>query len=142
LVGDAPVVDTGFGVVSKNLTKGLNKFGYEIDVLGINFYGEPYDHKEFPYNIWPTDKGPIENVYGYNKLWYVAQKISPDLIIFLNDPWIIDEYIKRKPQNFNPLCKIIAYYPTDAAPLRPEWAQMLTGLDAQVCTHTMQRRWS
>lgn len=132
-VGDSPTIETGFGVVTKNLTTRLARMGHEIDILGINFFGNPYDHKEFPFNIWPTDKGSVENVYGYNKLWWLADKIKPDVIFFLNDPWIINSYMERKPQGFNPLCKFVAYYPTDAAPIMPEWAKVLGGFDAQIC---------
>jgi glycosyltransferase involved in cell wall biosynthesis len=131
--GDSPTVETGFGVVSKNILKGLQAKGHQISVLGINEYGNPYDHREFPYDIWPCDKGGPEQIYGYKKLWWVAAKVQPDLIFFLNDPWIIDMYLQNKPKDFPATTKIMAYFPTDAEPLKPEWANMLSRLDAQVC---------
>jgi len=107
--------------------------GHEITVLGINFFGTPYDHKEFPFDIWPTDKGSLDNAYGYQKLWWIVEKVQPDLLFFLNDPWIIHTYMKNKPEGKFPYLKYMAYFPTDASPIRPEWAEMLSGFDAQVC---------
>lgn len=133
--GDAPVVDTGFGVVAKNLLNRLAKMGHEIYALGINFYGDPYDQKEFPYPIWPCDKGAPDQIYGYAKFWAIAEKVQPDVIFLLNDPWVIERLLEYKPKNWSgeKTVKMVAYYPTDAEPLQPQWAEMLRKFDAQVC---------
>ena len=129
--GDSPIISTGFGIVSKNILAGLQKLGHEIHVLGINWYGNPYDHKEFPYEMWPCDKGPIEVVYGYSKLWWIANQVKPDLIFFLNDPWVIQKYIEHRPPDTNPYLHYMAYFPLDSGPLKPAWAKILTDMDAQ-----------
>lgn len=131
-VGDSPTVNTGFGIVSRRILKELSKYGHEIVVLGINHYGEPFDWKEYPYKIYPCQPGGMAEMYGYNKLWPIVEFEKPDLLFFLNDPWMIDDYMKRKPKEF-PYMKTMAYFPTDAAPLKPEWAKMLSKFDAQVC---------
>lgn len=130
--GDSPTVHTGFGIVAKNLLLRLRAMGHEIVVLGINHYGDPYDPKEFPFPIYPVDKGSIENMYGYHKFWPIYQAVKPDLIFFVNDPWIINEYMIRKPDTVEKP-KIVAYYPTDAGPIKKSWMDLLNGLDAQVC---------
>ncbi len=65
---DSPTVATGFAQVSRNVLKELHKTGrYEIDMIGINFYGE-YDRAKF------------EKDYGFlNKLVPAQQMGSPDL---------------------------------------------------------------
>jgi glycosyltransferase involved in cell wall biosynthesis len=141
-VGDSPTVPTGFGQVSKNLLGRFIERGYEVEVMGINSFGEPYDRKQFPYNIWPCDKGPIEALYGYAKMWHIAAKVRPDIIFFLNDPWVIERYLDHKPENFaDAHVKYVAYYPIDSGPLKPHWAKMLTEkFDAQVCySHFAER---
>jgi glycosyltransferase involved in cell wall biosynthesis len=139
-VGDSPTVGTGFGVVSKNILKELQKYGHDISVLGVNFFGDPYDTKEFPYQIFPCDKGNIDLLYGYAKLWYVAKKIKPDLLFFLNDPWVIQKYLDYRPSDI-PYMKYLGYYPTDSAPLKPEWVKMLnTEMDVQVCYSNFAER--
>lgn len=131
-VGDSPTVNTGFGIVAKNLLSRLYKEGHELIALGINHYGDPYDPKLYPYPIYPVDKGSIEAMYGYHKLWPMVDAIKPDIIFFINDPWIINEYIQRKPEHI-PMPKTVGYYPTDAGPIKKIWMNMLNGLDAQVC---------
>lgn len=131
--GDAPMVDTGFGVVSKNILKRLHEKGHEIAVLGINWFGDPYDTEEYPYEIYPVDKGSIDNLYAYGKLWWIEQQFQPDLIFFLNDPWVIQKYLSVRPKSIrSEYQKIIAYYPTDAGPMQEDWVEMLNGFDAQI----------
>jgi glycosyltransferase involved in cell wall biosynthesis len=109
--------------------------GHKICVLGINSFGEPYNQKEYPYPIWGGDKGGPEQIYGYNKLWPIEESFQPDIIFFLNDPWVIDEYMKRVPPNWPraKVTKFVAYYPTDAGPMHKEWLDLLGRFDAQVC---------
>lgn len=130
--GDSPTVHTGFGVVSKNLLTRWEKLGHEIVVLGINHYGDPYNQKEFPFPIYPCDKGNMDMVYGYAKFWRIEQEFKPDIIFLLNDPWVIEKLYEFKPQGYKPEAKIIAYYPTDSAPLQESWLNLLNSFDAQV----------
>lgn len=132
--GDSPTVDTGFGVVAKNLLPGLRELGHEIVVLGINEYGDnPRRIAEFDFTIYPCDKGGPEQVYGIRKFWPIVEAEKPDVIFMLNDPWIIKDIMGIKPPNVSPYIKYVAYYPTDAAPLKPEWLETLNSFDAQVC---------
>lgn len=137
--GDSPTVDTGFGVVAKNLLPRLQAMGHELYVLGINFYGEPYDHTEFTFPIWPVDKGSLDMMYGYQKFWYLEDQIKPDLIFLLNDPWCIEKLMSMKPET-DRYQKIMAYYPTDGGPLKKSWVKMLNEFDAQVCYSNFAER--
>lgn len=133
-VGDSPTVDTGFGVVSKNLLTRWQKMGHRIAILGINEYGDnPRKVQEFPFPIYPCEKGGPEQVYGMHKVWNIANAEQPDIVFFLNDPWLIKTYMDLKPPGMLPYSKTVAYYPTDAAPLKPEWHETLNSLAAQVC---------
>jgi glycosyltransferase involved in cell wall biosynthesis len=131
-VGDSPTVDTGFGIVTNNILKELKKYGHEIVVLGINTFGDPYDQRLYPYKIYPCQPGGTEQLYGLSKLWPIVEFEQPDLLFFLNDPWLIEDYLKRKPKNY-PYMKTMAYFPTDAGPIKPQWVEMLSEFDAQVC---------
>lgn len=132
--GDTPTVSTGFGVVAENLLLELKKLGHDITILGVNHNGEPYDQRRFPYKIYPCDKGSIEAVYGYRKLWWLASIVEPDLIFFLNDPWVIDKYMQYKPSDFPETVKFLAYYPIDGGPMRKKWMELLEkDFSAQVC---------
>ena len=134
-VGDSPTVDTGFGVVSKNILSRLEKMGHEIVVLGINEYGDnPRRLKEWSqFTIYPCDKGGPEQVYGFHKLWPIVKAENPDVLFLLNDPWLIKNYMDLRPPDASRYLKYIAYYPTDAPPLKKAWLDVLNSLDAQVC---------
>jgi glycosyltransferase involved in cell wall biosynthesis len=139
--GDSPTVDTGFGVVAKNLLTRLEKMGHEIYAMGINHYGDnPHDIKQFNFPIWPVDKGSLDMMYGYQKFWFIEEQVKPDLIFFLNDPWVIEKYLSMRPATPDRYTKMIAYYPTDAGPMKPEWVKMLGELDAQVCYSNFAER--
>lgn len=131
--GDSPTVNTGFGIVSKNILNRLHAMGHEIIVLGVNHYGYPYDQTKFPYQIFPCDHGGPEQVFGFHKLWSIYQTFQPDVVFFLNDPWLIHSYMEAKPEQILPHTKILGYYPTDSGPLKPAWIKTLNALDAQIC---------
>ena len=132
--GDSPSVDTGFGVVAKNLLTRFKTLGHEIVVLGINEYGSnPRKTAQFDFPIYPCDKGGPEQVYGFHKMWPIIEAEKPDLIFLLNDPWLIKNYMDLRPPDASKYLKYVAYYPTDAAPLKPEWLKTLNDFDAQVC---------
>jgi glycosyltransferase involved in cell wall biosynthesis len=132
---DSPTVSTGFGVVSKNLLRGFHNLGHDIAVLGINEYGfAPRETAKFPFPIYPCTPGGPEQVYGLNKLWSIIDYEKPDILFMLNDPWLIKNAIDVKPEGMRtPFLKTVGYYPTDAAPLKPDWLRTLNSLDAQVC---------
>ena len=130
--GDSPTVTTGFGVVSKNLLSRFKDMGHEVVVLGINHFGNPYDPKEYPYPIYPVDRGSIDLMYGYDKFWGIFDVVKPDIVFFLNDPWVVGDYLARRPDGLRGV-KSVVYYPTDAGPIKKNWIDMLNGFDAQVC---------
>lgn len=137
--GDSPTINTGFGIVSKNIVKRLKDKGHDVVVLGINFYGDPYDPEEYPYPIYPCEKGSADNIFGTHKLWAIVKDFEPNLLFFLNDPWVIDRYLEAK-NIATPYMKTIAYYPIDGGPLKKSWATTLTELDAQICySHFAER---
>ena len=132
--GDSPTVHTGFGIVARNILTRLVKMGHEVAVLGINHYGEPYNQKEYPFPIYPCDKGGPDQIFGYQKFWGIYEAMKPDLVFFLNDPWIIHRYMEFKPENLvEPHTKFIAYYPTDSGPIKKVWMDTLNSMDAQIC---------
>lgn len=133
-IGDAPTVDTGFGVVSKNILTRLSARGYEIAVQGINETGDnPRQAAKFPFPIYPGDKGGPEQLYGFNKVWANVHRERPDIVFLMNDPWLIKNYMDIKPPEVGRYAKTVAYYPTDAPPIRQSWLDILNNLDAQVC---------
>ena len=82
---DSPTCATGFGTVSRNIFEALYRTGrYGIDVLGINYWGDPHN---FPYRIWPTGTNSERDPYGRKKI--------VNMIANRDDFETLPEYIKE-----------------------------------------------
>lgn len=126
---DSPTCATGFGTVSRNIFEGLYKTGkYDIEVLGINYWGDPHD---FPYRIWPVGTNNERDPYGRQKVVGMIPKMDFDLLFFLQDSFIMDflpvllpNLRSQRPKPF----KSILYYPVDSI-IKEKWAKNLEHAD-------------
>jgi len=118
---DSPSVATGFGTVSRNILSGLYDTGrYDIDVLGINYWGDPH---EFPFRIFPTGVNSQRDPYGREKICGMIPQMQYDILFFLQDTFILSflpELIKKleyeKKNDFRSIC----YFPVDGRP-KNQW---------------------
>ena len=117
---DSPTCATGFGTVSRNIFEGLYRTGkYEIDILGINYWGDPHN---FPYRIWPTGTNQDKDPYGRRKVCGMIPRMPYDMMFFLQDTFILDfmpellEFLKKNGRNAPSIC----YFPIDGMP-KEQW---------------------
>lgn len=96
---DSPTSATGFAQVAKNILNGLVKTGrYEIDVVGINYFGDYYDREKFPYNIYPAQPQGYNDMYGRGRVLNAINGheakngLNPpwDIVFTIQDPFIIE----------------------------------------------------
>lgn len=96
---DSPTSATGFAQVSRNVLNGLEKTGkYEIEVIGINYYGDYYDREKFPYAIYPAMPQGYSDMYGRGRLMNALNGVEEkfglkgpwDVIFTIQDPFIIE----------------------------------------------------
>ena len=132
--GDSPTVSTGFGTVAKNILTGLYATGkYEIDIFGVNHWGEPHPPLTQMFNIWPAGLNNEKDPYGRKKFMEMAKHMDFDILFFLQDSFILQfltEYIpqlKAEGKKFVSLC----YYPCDSI-IKPSWAKAVTSVDIPV----------
>jgi len=126
---DSPTCATGFGTVSRNIFEGLHNTGrYDINVLGINYWGDPHD---LPYKIWPTGTNQQRDPYGRQKVLNQIPQMPFDILFFLQDsfimefiPKLIPHLKKNKPDPF----KSILYYPIDSV-LKKGWSKNIDPAD-------------
>jgi len=128
---DAPTCATGFGTVSRNILMGLQSTGlYDINVLGINYWGDPH---EYPFKIWPVGTNSENDPYGRKKIFNMIRKMDFDILFFLQDTFILDflpelhTVLNQAGKKFKSIC----YYPIDGRPKK----QWLTNVDA--CDYTV-----
>lgn len=127
---DSPTAATGFATVSRNILMGLYNTGrYDVDVYGINYWGDPHD---FPFRIWPAGAGdPNKDPYGRQKAVNMIPNMDFDILFCLQDtfilnflPTLIPHLKTKRPKPFKSIC----YYPIDAV-LKPEWAKNIEVMD-------------
>lgn len=117
--GDAPVVATGFGKVTKNLAERLSS-DYEIGILGINYYGnEIYDTSK--YFIYPVRH---EDLMGFTKFEKIVEDFKPDKIFLMQDIYNIKILFDEHKDIFESIPTVI-YFPVDGVPFSPIYRTML-----------------
>lgn len=125
---DSPTCATGFGTVSRNILGGLYATGkYEIDILGINYWGDPHN---FPFRIWPTGINTDRDPYGRKKVFSMIQQMDFDILFFLQDTFILDflpelhNKLHEKGKKFKSIC----YFPIDGTP-KESWLRNVSVCD-------------
>lgn len=131
---DSPTCATGFGTVSRNIFEALYRTGrYEIDILGINYWGDPH---EFPYRIWPVGTNPDRDPYGRKKVANMIAQMDYDILFLMQDSFILDfmpeviPYIKQNKKQHRSIC----YFPIDGRP-KESWIRNISYAD-KIYTYT------
>lgn len=90
-VGDA-VISSGFARATHRVLEHMTD-DWEIEVIGINFLGEPHD---YPYRIHPaiSIQSPRDG-FGLRRTAELGSSFAPDVIVVQNDPWNVSAYIDR-----------------------------------------------
>lgn len=122
---------TGFGTVMKNIMSEINNTGnYEIDVVGVNYDGGPYDTSIWPGTLWPAisalrTQGPYGDVFGRQVFLDMLAQREYDIVFIVQDTFILQpimpqilELQRNKAKTFS----TIYYYPFDCTP-REEWVR-------------------
>lgn len=136
--GDAPTIATGFGIVAKHILGALHATGkYEIDILGINYFGSFYNKEELPYHIVPARLLNPSDPYGNEMLIKSLSNKKYDILFIINDTYVTNNIaakVQEYKTKYNQNLKVIYYYPVDCA-FRPEAGAMVNLAD-QAITYT------
>jgi glycosyltransferase involved in cell wall biosynthesis len=132
--GDSPTVATGFGTVAANILMGLYATGrYEIDIFGVNHWGDPKPPYTKLFNIYPAGMNNERDPYGRKKFMEMAKHMDFDILFFLQDSFILEFLKEYLPQLKNTGKKFVSvcYYPCDSIIKKP-WAEAVTSVDIPV----------
>ena len=130
---DSPTVATGFATVSRNILEALYKTGrYEIDVLGINYWGNPHTTN---YRIFPVGTNSDHDPYGRKKVFGMIPQMMGDqtILFFLQDTFILD-FLPQLHEKLNADGKkyvSLAYFPVDGKP-KEQWLKNVNSVDYPV----------
>jgi glycosyltransferase involved in cell wall biosynthesis len=143
--GDGPMVTTGFGTVNRHIARALHDTGrYEIDFIGVNYWGDPYDPEEYPYRVWPggiEKKSALQtgfgDAFGGPNFGFRYWSDEYDGVFILNDINVLAErlaILKTSPTGTPtpPSAPIIYYFPIDAYFLHEGWLPGVEHADAPV----------
>jgi len=131
--GDSPTCATGFGQVSRNILPALHATGrFEIQVLGINYWGDPHG---YPFPIWPMAINNTKDPYGRQRLQQhlLDPQLEYDMLFFMQDTFILDNLpgllgsLRQAGKRF----KSVFYYPIDGIP-KKAWVESAAGVDVPV----------
>lgn len=141
--GDSPTCATGFGQVSRNILPALhNSKRYEVDILGINYWGDPHD---YPFKIWPMAINNQRDPYGRQRLYQHLQdpRLDFDILFFMQDTFIMEfipqllSTLKQAGKRF----KSVFYYPIDGIP-KESWIRAAASVDYPVTYSEFARKQS
>jgi glycosyltransferase involved in cell wall biosynthesis len=134
--GDA-CSNTGFGRVTHSVLEHLCK-QHEVHVLGINYSGDPHT---YPYKIYPAANVHCGDRFGLPRVPELIDKIAPDVIICLNDIWVVNQFWERaqflkEKHKF----KFLAYFPIDSERYFPDMLSNIPHWDMAItftvpCAH-------
>lgn len=131
--GDSPTCATGFGQVSRNILPALRSSGrYDVDILGINYWGDPHD---YPFKIWPMAINGQRDPYGRQRLQQhlLDPNLNFDILFFLQDTFILEflpnllSTLKSNGKRF----QSVFYYPIDGIP-KKSWVEAANSVDYPV----------
>lgn len=117
--------DTGFANVSHNLIDQLYT-KYDISVLALNYYGDPHriQQRAKLYNPTARVQGDL---YGIHRVQELLHTIKPDIVLCINDPWVISSYYADHLAKFKGLK--VAYIPIDAENINADFVEPLAVFD-------------
>ena len=109
---------TGFARVSEGIIANL-KDRLDITGFGINYHGNPH---KVGIDIYPASAGP-QDLMGFSKIADVVKRGDFDLIYFLQDAWVISQYLSILKSEIaaDKLPKIVVYFPVDAEEHNADW---------------------
>jgi D-inositol-3-phosphate glycosyltransferase len=121
-IGDA-VAHTGFATVTHGVLDYLSK-SWDVNVLGVNYFGDPHNYK---YPIYPASLGG--DIYGIKRMPSILKALSPNVVLMLNDPWIVRDYMPVLEKSG---AIKAAYVPIDAKNVRSDFLEPLNELDLMI----------
>jgi D-inositol-3-phosphate glycosyltransferase len=109
---------------------------FDFDILGINYRGEPYNHKDSPYykfrnlTIYPaSNEGDI---LGREKLFRLLEQGNYDTLFIIQDIFNIYSILPRlRELRLKKRFKIVFYFPIDGKP-KEKWLEVLDFVDQPI----------
>lgn len=131
LVGDF-VKFSGFARVNEAIAEQLAQRGWDVAVLAVQYHGDPTPLQK-RYRLYPAGLGG--DMLGRDRLPRLITAERPDVVLIVNDPAVVADYLAGLAALPEPHPPIVAYMPVDAPGLPAELLAPLNTL-AQLVAYT------
>ncbi|MDL2342330.1 MAG: glycosyltransferase family 4 protein [Patescibacteria group bacterium] len=118
---------TGFAQVSRNVLSNLHDTGdFKIDVVGINYDGDPYDMDKWVGRVYPAMRGRMlrgsyADVFGRQRVLDLLAENDYDVLFMIQDTFVTKDFIDPVVETCKVTgTKIVYYFPIDSQP-HPSW---------------------
>jgi len=128
-IGDG-VAPTGLARALQEILRHLSAGEWDIHIhhLALNYFGDPHP---LPWKVYPTRTGG--DVHGVRRMPDLIQRLKPDVLLFLIDPWVIAEHLKALEELKSPWRpKVSALFLLEAEGGREAWYERQEMVDVPV----------
>lgn len=124
-LGDAGCT-TGFGRVTHAIGDRLvEQYGHEVHVLAVNWRG---DWVPTQMRLYLANQKVPTDVYGQSRFVEMLSLVMPDVVVILNDPYVILRFLFRNRWDEDYYLArtfpILAYTPVDGTNIPPTWKML------------------
>lgn len=131
IVTDSPILDTGMGIVHRNIGVGLHKKGFEV--VSLAWSSEQSPGRNVPWRLYKTIK---QDYYGSNIFDGIIKNERPDIVLTIGDIWTVDFIRNCKTRN---LFQWVGYIAIDGKAynngIPPSWMETINDMEC-VITYT------
>ena len=118
MLGDSPLITTGFGIVGNVAMNALLKAGHELIILGGQDIRLPKDISGIPANVTYVPTPKTNDMLGWALAPEIIKVYNPDAVNIVGDAamaatWMLHYDMKNRP--------VHAYIPIEGAPLNRIW---------------------
>lgn len=118
---------TGFATVTHNIAEYLQNSGeYDIQIIGINFDGQPNQWSK-KYNIWPARLGG--DLLGVGLIPRFVNEVKPDAFLLFQDFWHLPLFLSKMPNQPG----TVLYYPVDSPNIKGQYMLTMSAGCAHAC---------
>lgn len=129
-ISDGPYSGTGFGEELRQILFRFAQHGHEVTWLSLQHFGYPITCYDYMFPDLPHKNAKIRVVGNWGRPQDFGSKIfpkhykefTPDLVLLMGDPYLIDKYARLKVTLGFPL---VFYVTLDGLPIPPEWKTKL-----------------
>lgn len=119
---------TGYARVSHAIGDRLvTEYGHDVHCLAVNYDGDA-GKWDTPMRLYLPNKYRQNDIYGQSRFVEMLAEVMPDVVIMINDPYVILKFLLRNKFDTELLLArtrpIIAYMPIDGHNQPPAWGRI------------------